>query len=85
VDETLLAGSSDRPADPPAGTPTDPLQHLLLQRLERLAALRKTNYLLHDYPAPKRLTEHALYSTYQDCVRLGLETQARRILGMPAS
>jgi hypothetical protein len=85
VDDTLLARPGDRSADPPGGPGAGGLEQLLLQRLERLAALRKTNYLLHDYPAPARLTEHALFSTYQDCVRLGLEGQARRILGLPES
>ena len=85
MDEALLASSGDRSADPPLGGRADSLERLLLHRLERLAALRTTNFLLHDYPAPQRLTEHALYSTYQDCVQLGLESQARRILGLPSS
>ncbi len=31
----------------------------------------------------RALIDRALYSTYWDCVRLGLRTEARKVLGLP--
>jgi hypothetical protein len=32
----------------------------------------------------RRLLDHALYSTYWDCVDLGLRDEAQTIIGLPA-
>lgn len=58
------------------------LERLFLERLRRLAELRATGS--PDLNAGLRhLLDHALYSTYQDCVQLGPRAEARRMLGWP--
>ena len=54
----------------------------LLDRLERLAGLR-ARCLEDGCLRPLRLVDFALYSTYRDCVELGLREQARRAVGLP--
>ena len=81
------AGSLDRA--PSVGRPVQvalerrALQQLFLERLDRLAR-RRAICLEHDYPRALRLLNHALYSSYWDCARLGVRSEARRILGLPA-
>lgn len=73
--------SSDA-ADPTVGQSWAELQTLFLGRLERLASMRALCYQ-EGYREPLRLIDHALYSTYRDCVRLGLRAEGRRRLGLP--
>jgi hypothetical protein len=55
------------------------LEELFLARLARLAQLRG----MVDLPLQqRRLVNLALYSTYWDCVRLGLRPTARQMLGL---
>jgi hypothetical protein len=55
------------------------VQRFFLARLEHLVALRRS-------PRPgaerwqRRLLNHAIYSTYRDCVALGLVDEARTVL-----
>ena len=57
------------------------LQCLFLERLDRLVRLKAT-CLEHEYYQPLRMLDQALYSTYWDCVRLGMRSQARQVLGL---
>ena len=51
-----------------------------LRRLYRLIELRERPDL---DPAQRRQVNHALYSTYWDCVGLGMRAKATTILGLP--
>lgn len=70
----LAGGCPDSGMDPE----TRPFRELFLARLRRLATLRP-----HCDPdtLERQLVDHALYSTYWDCARLGLRGEAQRILG----
>ena len=57
------------------------LQYLFLERLDRLVNLKAT-CLECEYFQPIRLLDQALFSTYWDCVQLGLRPQAREVLGL---
>ena len=57
------------------------LQCLFLERLDRLVKLKET-CLEHEYHHPLRMLDQALYSTYWDCVQLGMRSQARQALGL---
>ena len=55
------------------------IQRFFLTRLEHLVARRRA------FPAraerwQRRLVDHAIYSTYCDCVSLGLTSEARTVL-----
>ncbi len=59
---------------------TSQLRQFFLDRLERLAALNS----VPDSPIARedaRLLRFAMYSTYWDCVHLGLRNEARKTLG----
>jgi hypothetical protein len=62
--------------------PEVPLGWFFLERLARLAQLRTASWARLEAPLPE-LLEHALLSTYDDCVGLGLLAEARRVLGVP--
>src|SRR5687767_5488461 len=53
---------------------------LFLRRLYRLIELSARSDL---DPPQRRQVNHALYSTYWDCVRLGMRAKATTILGLP--
>jgi hypothetical protein len=57
-----------------------PLGEYFLARMARLAEIRRA--WLEDVVSgePPELLDHALASTYADCVGLGLRAQARRLL-----
>jgi hypothetical protein len=57
-----------------------PLKALFLHRLYRLVLLDARPTLSPD---ERRLVNHALDATYHDCVRAGVRTQARALLGLP--
>jgi hypothetical protein len=59
-----------------------PLGPFFLGRLARQAQLRIEWRVRLEAPMPE-LLEHALLSTYDDCVALGLTAEARRVLGLP--
>lgn len=66
---------------PGAPHPMTEEQVYFLSRLERLASLRRDAMLwgrLND--AGQELVRRAVYSTYCDCVDLGVEPEARRLL-----
>lgn len=59
--------------------PRRALQCLFLDRLNRLIDVRAQSHA--DWSTEDmRLLEHAIYSTYQDCEQLGLETIAEAVL-----
>jgi hypothetical protein len=58
------------------------LAYLFLDRLCRLRELEEA-WEPTRTAAERRLLGHALYSTYEDCVRIGLRTLARAMLGLP--
>jgi hypothetical protein len=66
-------------------TPSQPvsadvrLQAHFLERLARLQGMREELAETLDSQA-QRLLDHALYSTYWDCVRLGNKDDAQRLL-----
>ena len=55
------------------------LGEFFLDRFDRLARLRVACLMAEDHPAV-RLLDHALDSTYRDCARLGLGSQARELV-----
>jgi hypothetical protein len=55
------------------------LQVLFLERLGHLVELSEQPVLRWS-AAARRLLEHALYSTYRDCERVGLRPVARVVL-----
>jgi len=55
---------------------------LFLARLRRFHGLRRT-YESDLAVDVRSLIDRALYSTYWDCVRLGLRAEAREVLGLP--
>ena len=57
-----------------------PLQTHLMRRLHRLVELKALPHLDADQ---RRLVNHALYSTYWDCVGLGARAEASTILRLP--
>jgi hypothetical protein len=57
-----------------------PLRAHFVQRLHRLIELKAMSHLDTDQ---RRLVNHALYSTYWDCVTLGARAEASTILGLP--
>lgn len=57
------------------------LEPYFLGRLRRLSALRHASRRLPR--TDQRLVDHALYSTYWDCVQLGLRGAAREALELP--
>ena len=65
------AGSVVRPSSP---------ESFFLSRLYRLIELRARPNL---DPVQRRLVNRTLYSTYWDCVSLGIQTKAATILGLP--
>ena len=56
------------------------LEQLFLSRLARLVALWQDWTGCVGSPVPE-LLEYAVYSTYLDCVRLGLRAEARQLVG----
>ena len=44
---------------------------------------RRTASAAESVPAQRRLVNHALYSTYWDCVGLGMRARATTILDLP--
>ena len=60
----------------PAATPAT----YFLRRLHRLIALSARPDL---DPIQRRLVNHAKYSTYWDCVELGLQSTAATVLALP--
>jgi len=58
-----------------------PLKALYLRRLYRLVLLNAMPSLNAEQ---RQLVNHALDSTYRDCASLGVRTQARQMLGLPA-
>jgi len=62
-----------------ADTDQHSLQCLFLERLHRLVDLDES-WNPEWSSEERRLLEHALYSTYHDCVRVGLRPIARAII-----
>ncbi|MFN0072171.1 MAG: hypothetical protein ACKVVP_11860 [Chloroflexota bacterium] len=60
------------------------LQCLFLDRLHRLIELDES-WRPEWSPEERRFLEHALYSTYHDCVRVGLRSIARAMLGLSSA
>ncbi len=58
------------------------LGRMFLVRLARLQQLRQEWCARLETPPPE-LVEHALLSTYADCINLGLEAQVRACCGVP--
>jgi hypothetical protein len=54
---------------------------LFLTRLQRIHQQRAT-YGQELTPDARLLIDRAMYSTYWDCVRLGLRSEARDVLGL---
>jgi len=59
---------------------TTALKALFLHRLHRLALLDARPTLTLE---ERRLVNHALDTTYRDCLRVGARAQARTLLGLP--
>ncbi|HLG50045.1 MAG TPA: hypothetical protein VKY56_00205, partial [Chloroflexota bacterium] len=55
------------------------VQRFFLARLERLLALRRNPEVFTE-PWHASLVNRAIYSTYRDCVALGLAEEARTML-----
>jgi hypothetical protein len=72
---------SPQTADAPAVPSEGQLEDYFLERLRRLQGLRTQSGETLDGPQ-RRLLDHALYSTYWDCVRLGNKADAQRLLKM---
>jgi len=60
----------------------DLLRCVYIERLQRLTELRSDPDAFASSET-KQLVNFATYSTYRDCVELGMRTIARRILGLP--
>ncbi|HZR00427.1 MAG TPA: hypothetical protein VFC93_16615, partial [Chloroflexota bacterium] len=56
------------------------LERFFLARLQRFAHLAATAEAC-DIPQWRRLARHATLSAYRDCASIGLEREAREILG----
>lgn len=56
------------------------LERFFLTRLQRFARLAATAEAC-DIPQWRRLARHATLSAYRDCATIGLEREAREILG----
>jgi hypothetical protein len=63
------------------GSPRERLGWFFLARLARLVGLRSEWQARLGTPPPG-LLEHALASTYADCLQLGLRAEARALLGI---
>ncbi len=83
---------SESHSQPPVGNPQgvgpsglksySPQQVFFLYRLTQLLKKRReTANVLKPGDWRLRLLNKALYSTYRDCVALGVEEEARRLLG----
>jgi hypothetical protein len=80
MDGAQLAGGSGKPtSDLRARRQRFRLQCLFISRLGRLMDLREKCVAARDSERAK-LLDHVLYSTYWDCVSLGLRAQARCLL-----
>src|SRR5579884_2536858 len=55
------------------------VQRFFLARLDRLVALRRTPELYSE-PWHSMLVNRSVYTTYRDCVALGLAEEARTLL-----
>lgn len=55
------------------------VQRFFLSRLETLVAARRAPDTHHDR-SQRRLLDHAIYSTYRDCLSLGMVEEARSVL-----
>jgi len=62
--------------------PAERAAALFLHRIDRLVKMRAMPQL---DDADRRLVDHALYSTYWDCARLGARPRARSVIGMPVA
>jgi hypothetical protein len=60
------------------------LQCLFLERLHRLVDLNEC-WSPEWSAAERRMLEHALYSTYHDCVRVGLRPIARAMITLQSN
>ena len=77
-DEFPMRGESGR-RDWIDSTQYSVIQRFFLARLEHLVALRRTPELFSEsWHLP--LINRAVYSTYRDCVALGLAEEARAVL-----
>lgn len=56
------------------------LRAFFIQRLHRFDGLKEAPQLT---PSERRLVSHALYSTYWDCVGVGVRAEASLILRLP--
>lgn len=62
-----------------SGDPSKGMQRLFLQRLRRLTWLRRScTGQLED--SVLRVLDRAIYSTYCDCMELGIDEEARELL-----
>lgn len=59
---------------------TGSIEALYLRRLYRLVLLDARKELTADQ---RRLVNYALDATYRDCLSVGVQTQARALLGLP--
>ena len=71
-----------RPED--GDTARHKLQCLFLERLHRLVDLNES-WSAEWSAAERRMLEHALYSTYHDCVRVGLRPIARAMITLQSN
>ena len=78
----LLARASNL-ANPTMSRGRDALRTYFLERLTRLEGMRTAPDSGLD-SQQRRLLDHALYSTYWDCVNLGVRDDAQRLLGLEA-
>jgi hypothetical protein len=82
--------STDMSSQPSNARPWQPdgaqhrLQCLFLDRLHRLIDLDES-WNAEWSTEERRLLEHALYSTYHDCVRVGLRPIARAMLTLDSA
>lgn len=81
--DSTVTGRQALGASPGSGGPRErpALALFFLLRLDRLVMLRSMPALTAER---RKLVDHALYSTYWDCVRAGLRAEARLMLGLPA-
>jgi hypothetical protein len=77
---TRSSNTSSSVVEPVPGVQTTSPSMFFLGRLYRLVELRGRPNL---DPAQRRQVNHALYSSYWDCVGLGMRSQATTILELP--
>jgi hypothetical protein len=76
----LFGDKRDRSATDDERRQIDSLRTFTLLRLRHIAEIRQTGQGAHT-PPDWKLLSYSMYSVYQDCVALGLRSEATDILG----